>query len=52
MRINLQKYSFRFAEQVLNSKLALKQEIENVLLDPSMELYTLNRPHFNRVMEN
>ena len=26
MRINLQKYSFRFAEQVLNSKLALKQE--------------------------
>ncbi len=51
MRINLQKYSFRFAEQVLNSKLVLKQEIENVLLDPSIELQTLNRPHFNKVLE-
>jgi len=51
MRINLQKYSFRFAEQVLNSKLALKQEIENILLDPGIELHTLNRPNFNKVME-
>jgi len=52
MQINLKKYSFRFAEQVLNSKLTLKQEIENILLDPSIELYTLNRPHFNKVLEN
>ena len=52
MRINLQKYSFRFAEQVLNSKLALKQEIEAILLDPSIELHSLNRPHFNKVLEN
>ena len=52
MRINLQKYSFRIAEQVLNSKLALKQEIEDVLLDPSIELQSLNRPHFNKVLEN
>jgi len=52
MRINLQKYSFRFAEQVLNSKLALKQEIEDILLDPGIELPSLNRPHFNKVLEN
>ena len=52
MKINLQKYSFRFAEQVLNSKLTLKQEIENILLDPSIELHTLNRPHFIKVIEN
>lgn len=52
MRINLQKYSFRFAEQVLNSKLALKQEIEDVLLDPCIELPSLNRPHFNKILEN
>ena len=52
MRINLQKYSFRFAEQVLNSKLALIQEIEDILLDPDIELHTLNRPHFNKVLEN
>ncbi len=52
MKINLQKYSFRFAEQVLNSKLVLKQKIENILFDPSIELHTLNRPHFNKVLEN
>ncbi len=52
MRINLQKYSFRFAEQVLNSKLTLKQEIEGILLDPGIELHALNRPHFNKILEN
>ena len=52
MRINLQKYSFRFAEEVLNSKLTLKQEIESILLDPSIELQSLNRPHFNKILEN
>jgi hypothetical protein len=52
MRINLQKYSFRFAEQVLNSKLALKQEIEDILLNPSIELLSLNHTHFNKVLEN
>ena len=51
MRINLQKYSFRFAEQVLNSKLALKQEIESILLDPGIELPSLNRPHFKSAIQ-
>ena len=32
MRINLQKYSFRFEEQVLNSKLALKQEMKEKII--------------------
>jgi len=52
MRMDLKKYSYRFAEQVLNSKLALKQEIEDILLDPSVELHSLNRPHFNKILEN
>ena len=52
MRINLQRFSFRFAEQVLNSKLTLKQEIESISLDPGIELQSLNRPHFNKVLEN
>jgi hypothetical protein len=30
MRTRLQTFWFRFAEQVLNSKLAIKQEIETV----------------------
>ena len=52
MRINLQKFSFRFAEEILNSKLTLKQEIEDILLDPGIELHSLNRPHFNKILEN
>jgi hypothetical protein len=46
MRINLQRFSFRFAEQVLNSKLTLKQEIEDILLNPGIELHSLSRPQF------
>ena len=34
MRIRLNIFSYRFAEQVLNSKLSIKQEIENILSDP------------------
>jgi len=51
MRIRLQKFSFRFAEQVLNSKLALKQEIEEVLLNPSINLKELSRPNFNKKLD-
>jgi len=52
MRINLQRFSFRFAEQVLNSKLTLKQEIEDIVLDFSIELPSLSRPQFNKILEN
>jgi hypothetical protein len=38
MRINLQRFSFRFAEQLLNSKLKLKQEIEDILLNSGIDL--------------
>jgi len=51
MRIRLKYFSFRFAEQVLNSKLSLKQEIEGVLLDPSIELSDLSRPNFNKKLD-
>jgi hypothetical protein len=51
MILRLQNFSYRFAEQVLNSKLVLKQEIENVLLDPSIDIASLSRPNFNRVLE-
>jgi hypothetical protein len=52
MILRLQHFSYRFAEQVLNSKLALKQEIEAVLLDPSIDIASLSRPHFNEVLKN
>lgn len=52
MRIRLETYSFRFAEQVLNAKLALKNEIEGILLDPSIDIKSLSRPQFNKVLDS
>lgn len=49
MEIRLQKYSFRFAEQVLNSRLNLKLEVENILLGVS-ELASLSRPNLNKIL--
>ncbi len=52
MKLRLQSFSYRFADQVLNSKLAIKQELENMLLDPSIDIPTLSRPNFNKVLED
>lgn len=49
--LRLQRFSFRFAEQVLNSKLTLKQEIESILTDPGIDVSTLSRPGFNETLE-
>lgn len=49
--LRLEKYSFRFAEQVLNSKLALKQEIENTLTDPTINVASLSRTQFNKILK-
>ena len=51
MTIRLQTYSFRFAEQVLNSQLAIKQEIEQILTDPSINISELSRPKFNEILD-
>ena len=44
MSIRLQRYSYRFAEQVLNSRLSIKQELEGILLYPDIDLSELSRP--------
>jgi hypothetical protein len=44
MRIRLQTFSFQFAEQVLNSKLAIKQEIKSVLTNFRIDAIQLSRP--------
>lgn len=49
--LRLRKFSFRFAEQVLNSKLTLKQEIEDILSDPNIDIRSLSRPHFNELLK-
>jgi hypothetical protein len=48
--IRLRKFSYRFAEQVLNSKLSLKEEIEGILLSCG-PLSTLSRPKFNELLD-
>jgi hypothetical protein len=51
MNIRLKTFSFRFAEQVLNSKLAIKKEIEAVLTDPGLDITQLSRPKFNELLD-
>lgn len=50
MTLRLKTWSYRFAEQVLNSKLALKQEIEDVLTDATIDIPFLSRPQFNQIL--
>jgi len=52
MPLRLTRFSYRFAEQVLNSKLTLKQEIENVLTDPNIDISSLSRPRFNEILKD
>ncbi len=52
MKIRLKIFSFRFAEQVLNSKLSIKQEIESTLADDRIDLTQLSRPKFNQVLND
>jgi hypothetical protein len=50
MTIRLERFSFRFAEQVLNSKLTLKNEVESILTSETIVITTLSRPNFNKVL--
>ncbi len=51
MHITLRNFSYRFAEQVLNSRLALKQECEEILCDSNLEISELSRPAFNAKLD-
>ena len=51
MRLRLQKFSFRFAEQVLNSKLSLKHEVEGTLVQDIPDR-GFSRPDFNKALDS
>lgn len=51
MKIRLRTFSFRFAEQVLNSKLSIKQEIESILTNGHVDFSQLSRPKFNEILD-
>jgi Restriction endonuclease BglII len=50
MKFHLQKYSYRFAEQVLNSNLSIKQEVERIISDLIFDVSILSRPKFNSLL--
>lgn len=52
MKLRLLTYSYRFAEQVLNSRLAIKQELETILNNSSIRIDELSRPQFNATLDN
>ena len=49
-RLRLERFSYRFAEQVLNSKLTVKQEVEAILTSEMIQIATLSRPGFNKAL--
>ena len=51
MKIRLETFSYRFAEQVLNSKFYIKQEIESILFAFQINLTRLSLPKFNKILE-
>ena len=51
MTLFLQKTSFRLAEQVLNSKLSIKEECESILTNNSIDISNLTNPVFNSILE-
>jgi hypothetical protein len=51
MALVLRKFSFRIAEQVINSNLTLRQEVESILTDPSLPIKELSRPRFNSELD-
>ncbi|MBE5795564.1 MAG: restriction endonuclease [Clostridiales bacterium] len=52
MSVRLRKYSYRFAEQVFNGKLMLKNELEEIIYAATKDLSVLSRPEFNRLLND
>ena len=51
MSVRLKKYSYRFAEQVFNGKLSLKNELEDIIFAATKDLSSLSRPEFNKRLD-
>src|SRR5438477_540551 len=51
-RLRLERFSYRFAEEVLNSRLPIKQEVEDILTSTTINVATLSRPIFNKILRD
>lgn len=49
--MNFKTWSYRFAEQVLNSKLHLKKEIEDIIQSLPSDVKGLTRPRLNQIFK-
>lgn len=52
MSIRLKKFSYRYAEEVFNGKLYIKNEVEDILYSATQDLSKLTRPEFNKILNN
>lgn len=50
MSVRLKKYSYRFAEQVFNGKIQIKNELEDIIYSATKNLSILSRPEFNKIL--
>lgn len=50
MKLNFQTYSYRFAEEVLNSKFSVKKEVESTISNLAFDVTMLSRPQFNSLL--
>ena len=50
MSVRLKKYSYRFAEQVFNGKIQIKNELEDIIYAATKDLSLLSRPKFNKIL--
>ena len=51
MSVRLRKFSYRYAEEVFNGKLGIKNELEDIIFSATKDLSVLTRPEFNRILE-
>ncbi len=52
MSVRLKKYSYRFAEEVFNGKIQIKNELEDIIYSATKDLSVLSRPEFNKILND
>lgn len=52
MSVRLKRYSYRFAEEVFNGKIQIKNELEDIIYYATKDLSVLSRPEFNRILND
>ncbi len=49
--MHFEKYSYRFAEEVLNGKLVTRQELESIIQSIEVPAAEMSRPHLNEAFD-